>query len=54
MSKYTPEQEKQMEKLKKQYEGRGFTTTGADRAQAVIDRQIKEAETAARKDKNKK
>lgn len=54
MSKYTSDQQKQIDKLTKQYEGRGLKETGADRAKAAVDRQIREAEEKARRDAAKK
>lgn len=59
--KMTPDEEKDFNKLKKQYEERGYRTTGAERAENVIkrrqeeeaERRKKEAQRDAERNKKK-
>lgn len=54
MSKFTSDQQKEIDKLTKQYQDRGYRTTGADMAQKKVQREAEEARKAAEREAAKK
>lgn len=54
MSKYTSDQQKELAKLTKQYQERGYKNTGAEMAEKKIQREMEEARKAAEREAAKR